>query len=79
MWCQFSLRSEEFLAHYHRRSNVESARWMIKEQVRRGRTFQAARGAGQRIALLCHNLTCIVHAIAEFGIEPAFASRAEAA
>jgi hypothetical protein len=31
--------------------------------------------------LLCsaHNLTCIVHAIAEFGIEPAFASRAEAA
>lgn len=32
MWAHFSLRSEEFLAHYHRRSNVESTMWMIKSK-----------------------------------------------
>ena len=32
MWAHFTLKSQDFLEHYHRRSNVESAMWMIKSK-----------------------------------------------
>jgi len=71
MWCLFSLKSEEFRAHYHRRSNVESTMWMIKSK------FGAAVRSKLPVAqvneilakLVCHNLACIVRAVHEFGID----------
>jgi len=70
MWAHFSLRSEDFLNHYHRRSNVETTMWMLKSK------FGAAVRSKSQTAqvnevlckVICHNLACIVHAIAEFGI-----------
>ncbi len=71
MWCHFTLKSEDFLARYHRRSNVETAMHMIKSK------FGAAVRSKLPVAqtneilakLVCHNLTCIVHAVNEFGID----------
>lgn len=71
MWAHFSLRSEDFLQRYHRRSNVETTMWMIKSK------FGAAVRSKSQTAqvnevlckIVCHNLACIVHAITEFGIE----------
>lgn len=75
MWCHFSLKSEDFLNHYHRRSNVESAMWMIKSKF--GGAVRSKLPTAQvnevLCKVLCHNLTCIVHAITEFGIDADFA------
>jgi transposase len=86
MWCHFSLKSEDFRARYHRRSNVETAMHMIKSK------FGAAVRSRLPVAqvneilakLVCHNLACIVHAVREFGIDvdldgPAAAPAAPAA
>lgn len=75
MWAHFSLKSEDFLARYHRRSNAESTMWMIKSKF--GGAVRAKLPTAQMnevlAKVLCHNLACIVHAIAEFGIEVDFA------
>ena len=74
MWAHFSLKSEDFLAHYHRRSNVESAMWMIKSKF--GGAVRSKLPTAQinevLAKVLCHNLACIVHAITEFGIDADF-------
>ena len=71
MWCLFSLKSEEFRAHYHRRSNVESTMWMIKSKF--GAAVRSKRPVAQvneiLAKLVCHNLACIVRAVHEFGID----------
>lgn len=80
MWAHFSLRSEDFLSHYHRRSNVETTMWMIKSKF--GSTVRAKSQTAQvnevLCKVICHNLACVVHAITEFGIDgpvPASAER----
>lgn len=76
MWAHFSLKQDDFLARYHRRSNVESTMWMIKSKFGGGvRSKLPVAQANEVLAkVLCHNLTCIVHAIAESGIDaPDFA------
>lgn len=75
MWAHFSLKSEDFINHYHRRSNVEWAMWMIKSKVG-GAVWSKLPTAQINEVLakvLCHNLACIVHTITEFGIEADFA------
>ena len=79
MWCHFTLKSDDFAARYHRRSNVETAMHMIKSK------FGAAVRAKLPIAqvneilakLVCHNLVCIVQAVEEFGIDVDFGKPAE--
>lgn len=77
MWAHFSLRGEDYLAHYHRRSNAESTMWMIKSKFGgavRSKTVVAQ--INEVLAkVVCHNLACIVHAITEFGIEADFSSK----
>ena len=81
MWAHFSLKSEDFLAHYHRRSNVETTMWMIKSKF--GGAVRSKLTTAQinevLCKVLCHNLACIVHAITEFGIEADFAKPAQPA
>lgn len=77
MWAHFSLKSEDFLAHYHRRSNVETTMWMIKSKFGGAvRSKLPTAQANEVLAkVLLHNLACIVHAITEFGIDADFAPK----
>ena len=81
MWGHFTLKSADFLAHYHRRSNVETTMWMVKSKF--GAAVRSKLPTAQANEVLCkvllHNLSCIVHAITEFGIEVDLAKPALAA
>ncbi len=80
MWAMFVLKQDEFLAHYHRRSNVESTFSAIKRKF--GGAVRSKRFTAQvneiLCKVLCHNLTVVVHAMHELGIEPSFAGASAA-
>jgi transposase len=70
----FQFKREEFLAHYHRRSNVESTVSMVKAKFGdsvRSKSEVAARNE-VLAKVVAHNLCCLVSAIYELGIEPTF-------
>jgi transposase len=70
----FQFNRDEFLAHYHQRSNVESTVMMIKSKFGdsvRSKSDVAARNE-VLCKILCHNICCLISAIYELGIEPVF-------
>jgi len=73
----FQHRRNEFLLHYHQRSNVESTIWMIKSKFgasMRSRTPTAMKN--ELLAkVLCHNLAVLVQSMYEFGIMPKFSEK----
>ncbi|HEY3817056.1 MAG TPA: transposase [Polyangiaceae bacterium] len=74
MWHLFSLHREDFLAHYHQRSNVEATFSAVKRKLGaslRSRTLDAQFNE-TLIKALCFNLSMLVHAIHELGIDPKF-------
>lgn len=74
LYHSFKANEEEFLAHYHKRSNVESTVAMIKAKFRdhvRSRTREAMKNE-VLCKVLCHNICCLIGAIYELGIEPKF-------
>jgi transposase len=81
LWHMFEARNDEFLTHYHQRSNVESAFSMVKRKF--GSSVRAKVLPAQinevLLKCLCHNLSVLVHAIHELRIEPTFWSRLEVA
>ncbi|HZL18961.1 MAG TPA: transposase [Polyangia bacterium] len=74
LWGLFMYRQPEFLAHYHRRSRVESTFSAIKRKF--GGAVRSKRFVAQTneilCKILCHNLTMVVHAMHELGIQPDF-------
>ena len=65
---------EQFAAHYHKRSNVESTFSMIKAKFRdhvRSKTDVAMKNE-VLCKVLCHNICCVIGAMHELGIEAAF-------
>lgn len=71
----FQYQSETFLAHYHKRSNIESTAMMVKSKFGdavRSKTEVAAKNE-VLAKILCHNLCCLISAIYELGLEPVFA------
>lgn len=76
MYHFYHLNRDEFNAHYHRRSNVETVFQMIKskfgEQVRS--KTKTAQVNEVLCKVLCHNLYCVTQSIYEFGLEATFAS-----
>lgn len=70
----FMFNRDEFLTHYHKRSNVETAFSMIKGKF--GDSVRAKTETGQINELLCkvlcHNLCVLVQAIYELKVEPVF-------
>jgi transposase len=76
LWGLFMYRQPEFLAHYHKRSNVESTFSAIKRKF--GGAVRSKRFVAQTneilCKILCHNLTVLVHAMFELGIQPEFAA-----
>lgn len=74
MFHYFSFNREDFLKHYHRRSNVESTFSMIKAKFRdhiRAKTDTAM--VNETLGkVVCHNICCLVSAIYELGVNPVF-------
>ena len=74
MYHFFQFNRSEFLAHYHKRSNVESTISMIKAKFRdhvRSKTDTAMKNE-VLCKVLCHNICCLIHAMYELGISPDF-------
>jgi transposase len=78
MWGQmfhfFMFKRDEFLSHYHKRSNVESTFSMMKRKFGdsiRSKTETAMTNEAL-CKILCHNLTVLIHEMHELGIEPVF-------
>jgi transposase len=74
MWHLFSYERAKFLKHYHQRSNVECTFSALKRKF--GGSVRAKLPVAQRNEVLCkclaYNLSCLVHAFHELGIEPEF-------
>jgi transposase len=74
MFHYFQFRREEFLTHYHKRSNVESTFSMIKAKQGdhiRSKTDVAMRNEAL-CKILCHNICVLIQQIYELGIAPTF-------
>ena len=73
MFHYFNLHRDEFLAHYHKRSNVESTFSMIKRKfgdALRSKTDTAMKNEALA-KIVCHNLCCVIQEWYELGIDPA--------
>jgi transposase len=67
----FNLHREEFIRRYHQRSNVESTFSAIKRKF--GDSVKAKNLQSMKCEVLakflCHNLSCLIHAMQELGID----------
>jgi transposase len=75
MYHYYSMRRDEFLRHYHKRSNAETTFSMIK-----GKFGDAVKGKTETtqtneilLKILCHNLCVLNHSMHELGIETLWA------
>jgi transposase len=70
----YNFQRDEFLQHYHKRSNVETIFSMIKAKF--GQRLRAKTPVAQMnealCKVLCHNICCVIQSIHELGIEPTF-------
>jgi transposase len=70
----FHLNQEEFMEHYHKRSNAETAFHMIKSKL--GDSLKSKKFIAQKNELLCkviaHNIVVLIHEMHELGIKPDF-------
>jgi hypothetical protein len=70
----YEFNRDEYMAHYHKRSNIESTNSMVRRKFGdhiRSRTDVAMRNE-VHAKLLCHNLCCVILSQIELGIEPVF-------
>jgi transposase len=70
----YHLNREQFLRHYHKRSNVESTFAMLKAKFRdhvRSRTDVSMKNE-VLCKVLAHNLCCVIQSHCELGVEPVF-------
>jgi hypothetical protein len=81
MYHYYAYNRQQFLPHYHKRSNVETDFSMIK-----GKFGDAVRGKSDTAQInevlckvLCHNICVLVQSIHELGIEPTFGAVAQTA
>lgn len=78
MYGYFMCHREEFLEHYHKRSNVESAFSAIKGKF--GDSVRSKSDVGQineaLCKVLCHNICVLIQAIHSMNLEPTFGAGA---
>jgi transposase len=76
MYHRFMADREAFMAHYHKRSNVETAFSMIKGKFRDAIMSKSPIGQANEVLckVLAHNVVVVGQAAIEFGIEPAFST-----
>jgi transposase len=74
MYHYYSLRRGEFMAHYHKRSNVETTFSMVKAKF--GGAIRSKLPAAQTnevlLKLLCHNICCLIQSTYELGVTVEF-------
>lgn len=74
MYHYFEFKREEFLQHYHKRSNVESTFSMMKRKF--GDSVRSKTDVAMvnevLCKVLCHNLVVLIHEMYELGIDPVF-------
>ena len=74
MFYYFMWKHEDFLQHYHKRSNVETTFSMVKRKF--GDSVRSKTDIAMKNEVLCkvlaHNLVVLIHEIHELGIEPVF-------
>ncbi len=74
MFHYYSFKKDEYLEHYHKRSNVESTFSMIKAKfgdALRSKTDAAL--INEALAkILCHNVCVVIQSMYELGIEATF-------
>jgi transposase/predicted nucleic acid-binding Zn finger protein len=79
MWHFYNFNREQFLAHYHKRSNVESTFSMIKAKF--GGSVRAKSPVAQvnevLCKVLCHNICVLIQSMYELGLEPIFKGEVE--
>ncbi|MDI6655356.1 MAG: hypothetical protein QME59_05660 [Candidatus Hydrothermarchaeota archaeon] len=77
MFHYFQFNREDFLEHYHKRSNAESTFNMIKAKL--GDKLKSKNPVAQKNELLCkfiaHNIIVLIHEMYELGINPIFAPK----
>jgi len=74
MYHLYNFHHEQFAAHYHKRSNVESTFSMIKAKFRdhvRSKTDVAMKNE-VLCKIICHNICCLIQESHELGIDTAF-------
>jgi hypothetical protein len=74
MYHYFSLNNDRFMAHYHKRSNVETTFHMIKSKFgdalrSRNKTAQINEALCK---VLCHNICCLIQSMYELNLKPKF-------
>ncbi|MFY9672870.1 MAG: transposase [Terriglobales bacterium] len=74
MYHYFMFKKQDFLAHYHKRSNVESTFSMMKRKFGDGlRSKTDVAMVNETLCkILCHNIVVLIHEMCELGIEPLF-------
>ena len=70
----FQLHQSAFLAHYHKRSNVEATFYMVKAKFGANLRAKTPNAMVNEVLLkfLCHNIVVLVGAFYELGIAPVF-------
>lgn len=78
MFFFYNYKREEFLAHYHKRSNVESVFQMIKSKFgeRLRSKTETAQVNEALTKVLAHNLCVVIQSMYELGITPEFMNEA---
>ena len=68
----YNFNRAEFLAHYHKRSNVETTFSLINAKFEPAvRSKPPVAQVNEALAkILCHNIVVLIHSIYELGIEP---------
>ncbi len=81
LWHFYEFNRQEFLASYHKRSNVETTFSMIKSKFGASVRSKATNAQMNEVLckIICHNLSVLVHSIYELGIEPVFWKQDQAA
>ena len=69
----FKYRRDEFMQHYHRRSNIETCFSMVKRKFGDScRRTDTAMANETLCKILAHNLCCLIQEQHELGIDPVF-------
>jgi transposase len=79
MYHFFMFQREEFLTHYHKRSNAETVFYMIKTKF--GDAVRSKEWTSQvnevLLKILCHNICVVIQEMFELGIKPDFCLESE--
>ena len=74
LWHYYHYNREDFLTHYHLRSNAGSTFSMIKAKF--GERLRSKTETAQTnevlLKVLCHNICCLIRSMYEVGLEPTF-------